>query len=177
MKRVRFVRNKQSGFTIVELLIVIVVIAILAAVTIMAFTGLQKRARDTDRLADVQAINKALLQYHALYGTYPDETPTSASSTELSTDTPGTFLEELKNKGLMQEVPIDPTNDATYNYTYYFYTPGWGANGCDNARGGYYVLQVNRFESGASANDTSPGFSCTRNWQSSSNWVTGGYER
>ena len=35
---------KYSGFTIVELLIVIVVIAILAAITIVAYTGVQERA-------------------------------------------------------------------------------------------------------------------------------------
>jgi prepilin-type N-terminal cleavage/methylation domain-containing protein len=39
------VEKKRSGFTIVELLIVIVVIAILAALTFVAFNGLQNRAR------------------------------------------------------------------------------------------------------------------------------------
>lgn len=40
-------KSKQLGFTIVELLIVIVVIAILAAISIVAYTGIQDRARDT----------------------------------------------------------------------------------------------------------------------------------
>ena len=43
------VRKKQTGFTIVELLIVIVVIGILAAITIVAFNGVQQRARDAQR--------------------------------------------------------------------------------------------------------------------------------
>lgn len=38
-------RNKQTGFTIVELLIVIVVIGVLAAITIVAYNGIQDRAR------------------------------------------------------------------------------------------------------------------------------------
>jgi len=38
-------KNKQSGFTIVELLIVVVVIAILAAITIISYNGIQERAR------------------------------------------------------------------------------------------------------------------------------------
>jgi prepilin-type N-terminal cleavage/methylation domain-containing protein len=38
-------RRRQQGFTIVELLIVIVVIAILAAITIVAYNGIQNRAR------------------------------------------------------------------------------------------------------------------------------------
>jgi prepilin-type N-terminal cleavage/methylation domain-containing protein len=40
-----WVKNKQSGFTIVELLIVVVVIAILAAITIVSFSGIQKKAQ------------------------------------------------------------------------------------------------------------------------------------
>ena len=40
-----WVKNKQSGFTIVELLIVVVVIAILAAITIVSFNGIQKKAQ------------------------------------------------------------------------------------------------------------------------------------
>lgn len=41
------VHAQQKGFTIVELLIVIVVIGILAAITIVAFNGIQNRANDT----------------------------------------------------------------------------------------------------------------------------------
>jgi len=39
--------QKQSGFTIVELLIVVVVIAILAAITIVAYNGIQNRAKSS----------------------------------------------------------------------------------------------------------------------------------
>ena len=52
--------KRNLGFTIVELLIVIVVIAILAAISIVAYTGIQARARDTTRKNDLAAIAKAL---------------------------------------------------------------------------------------------------------------------
>lgn len=52
--------NKQSGFTIVELLIVIVVIGILAALVLNSFAGAQAKARDTRRRDDAAAIAKAL---------------------------------------------------------------------------------------------------------------------
>lgn len=56
---------KVGGFTIVELLIVIVVIGILAAITIVAFNGLQQRGRDAARKSDVSSIAKALSLYQA----------------------------------------------------------------------------------------------------------------
>ena len=51
---------KQKGFTLVELLIVIVVIAILAAITIVAFNGIQERGRQAKIQADLGQIEKAI---------------------------------------------------------------------------------------------------------------------
>lgn len=49
---------RQKGFTIVELLIVIVVIGILAAITIVSFNGVQNRAHDTTVKSNLAAIAK-----------------------------------------------------------------------------------------------------------------------
>lgn len=174
--------QRKAGFTIVELLIVIVVIAILAAISIVAYNGIQNRARDTERVSEAQAIVKAIWQYHAVNGSFPQETPSPGiSGFEASTDSSGTFLEHLRNAGFLSSVPVDPTNNANHYYGYHVYEPGWGggANGCDDNRGNYFVVMVSRFESITNApHPSSPGFSCTsRNWQgsSSSQWVSGGY--
>lgn len=50
----------QRGFTIVELLIVIVVIGILAAITIVAYNGIQTRSQTAKINADLAMINKAI---------------------------------------------------------------------------------------------------------------------
>ena len=63
---------KQKGFTIVELLIVIVVIAILAAITIVAYNGIQQRAYDTSVKSDLVAASKALELYKIDNGSYPN---------------------------------------------------------------------------------------------------------
>ena len=52
---------RQRGFTIVELLIVIVVIAILAAITIVAYNGIQTRAAATQVVSGVRYVDKAFM--------------------------------------------------------------------------------------------------------------------
>ena len=65
-------KNKQ-GFTIVELLIVVVVIAILAAITIVAYNGIQNRAKQSAaRSATSQAAKKILLYAVERGDVYPD---------------------------------------------------------------------------------------------------------
>jgi general secretion pathway protein G len=61
----------QKGFTIVELLIVIVVIGILATLVIVTFAGIQQRARDTQRQTDINAIQGHVEAYYASTGNYP----------------------------------------------------------------------------------------------------------
>lgn len=62
---------KQKGFTIVELLIVIVVIGILAALVITTFTGIQQKARNTERETDIKALQGQIEAYFAQNGKYP----------------------------------------------------------------------------------------------------------
>ena len=63
--------KRQKGFTIVELLIVIVVIGILATLVIVTFTGIQQKARNTKRQTDINAVNSHVEAYYAQNGYYP----------------------------------------------------------------------------------------------------------
>ena len=67
-------KNKQSGFTIVELLIVIVVIGILAGLVITTFNGIQQKARDTERETDIKALHAQVEAFWAQKGYYPSLT-------------------------------------------------------------------------------------------------------
>lgn len=64
-------RTNKRGFTIVELLIVIVVIAILAAISIVAYNGIQQRARDSERQSDINVMQKQLELFYVDKGYYP----------------------------------------------------------------------------------------------------------
>ncbi|HCH34443.1 MAG: Secretory protein [Candidatus Saccharibacteria bacterium GW2011_GWC2_48_9] len=74
-------QRKDHGFTIVELLIVIVVIGILAAITIVAFNGVQQRANNTSRINAVAQTIKLVKSYQATYGDIPLASGTNVCAT------------------------------------------------------------------------------------------------
>ena len=64
-------KKSLGGFTIVELLIVIIIIGILAALVIVTYRGIQQKARDTERKTDINALHGQLEAYSAETGKYP----------------------------------------------------------------------------------------------------------
>ena len=78
-------RQKDHGFTIVELLVVIVVIAILAAITIVSYAGITARANTSASQAAANAFLQKAEAYNADQGVYPPlaGTLTSAASTTI----------------------------------------------------------------------------------------------
>ncbi|MGW3549243.1 type IV pilin protein [Janibacter hoylei] len=64
--------GQGRGFTIVELLIVIVVIAILAAISVVAYNGVQDRARDSALRTDLNNAAKKFETFNAIHGRYPN---------------------------------------------------------------------------------------------------------
>lgn len=106
--------SRYTGFTIVELLIVIVVIAILAAITVVAYTGIQQQARDSQRLADLSTLEKAFRLYAVEYGHFPYE----SSGTNGVVGEGGAIDAVLAP--YISAIPHDPLGpgNATYNYYY-----------------------------------------------------------
>lgn len=78
--------KKERGFTIVELLIVIVVIAVLAAITIVAYNGITKRANATKAQTNAASVQKVAEAMNADNGFYPrliSDLTTGSNSTKL----------------------------------------------------------------------------------------------
>lgn len=73
-------KRRTRGFTIVELLIVIVVISILAAISITAYSGIQNRANDTAVKSDLRNFAGKILEYQAINGSLPQGGGTSGPS-------------------------------------------------------------------------------------------------
>jgi prepilin-type N-terminal cleavage/methylation domain-containing protein len=82
----------KSGFTIVELLIVIVVIAILAAITIVAYNGITARANSASSLASAQSAAKKLEIWNAEKGSYPTAYSGAGNLTDASQSAESYYL-------------------------------------------------------------------------------------
>lgn len=86
---------KQTGFTIVELLIVIVVIAILAAISIVVYSGIQNRSKTNSGSALASSIVKKIEVYRTINGQYPTY-PQLVNNYALGSTTTGTGGAEAK---------------------------------------------------------------------------------
>ena len=166
-----------KGFTIVEMLIVVVVIGILAGITGVAYGSVQLRAKDTRRQSDAHTITTALELYKMNNNAYPAPTSVNGSWEDSYEDGgEGAFMEYLQTSNVTSRpVPVDPINTSSQSYAYYRYPAG--SYSCDTNRGAFYVLGIRDMESSGRPHPSSPGFSCAgRNWGGEFDWVTGSYE-
>ena len=99
--------RRQRGFTIVELLIVIVIIAILAAITIVAYSGIQNRAHGAATQADLHTIDESL----KLYNTENSTLPVTLSDIQSST------MSTLLSRMTFTSYNYVPQYSKAYNYT------------------------------------------------------------
>lgn len=88
------------GFTIVELLIIIVTIAILATISFVGYTGIQKQAVERTVQADLEAALAEIRQLYQKTGEYPATVPATVATTadntlELTLSEPEAFYENL----------------------------------------------------------------------------------
>ena len=103
----------KNGFTLVELLIVIAILALIAGVTIVLVINSLKDSRDSTRIQEVEAIAEALNYYALDNGSFPCEADGYNGMIGVG-GTIDTLLEDY-----MPSVPADPTHDGS-DYFYYF---------------------------------------------------------
>lgn len=105
----------NKGFTLIELMVVIGIIAILATIGLTIYTSAQKSGRDGRRIADIQEIQKALEQFYAANGYYPIG---SGSNGTVWAYNVTTFNNDLTPYFQGQKIPQDPQASATRDYVY-----------------------------------------------------------
>lgn len=123
-------QNTKSGFTIVELLIVIVIIAILATITIVAFNGVTQRAKNSAKVSNVESIAKLIKLYHVDHQAYPlavdggwclttDNTCTQYNGTVVSTNN-SALMTALREFGTPPASAGDDTSGTYYGIQYLY---------------------------------------------------------
>lgn len=126
--RLRFLFNEKkrscTGFTLIELMVVITIIALMFGIVISSANFLRSASADAKRKADLASIQSALQNYYADLNYFPQSTETGsfklsgtgASTTLTSTvglSSPAPVPSPLL-KTYMKEVPIDPATPYCY---------------------------------------------------------------
>ena len=121
----------RQGFTLIEMLVVISLIGILAAIALVSFTSSQKQARDVVRKSDLKQYQTVLESFaNMASGFYPSRTGVDVSAyTYLCTDLNVKFEPDIS-------CLEDPKNSTDPTYMYYYRSNG--TNGTQSAT--VYVL-------------------------------------
>ena len=108
------IQHKRSGFTVVELIIVIVVVALLATITALAYRSTMASARDEKRKADAAMLRGAIEEYYSMYGDYPKPVCGGSGGTyECHANEP---WQVLVDRGLLEKVPVPPPGASRSTY-------------------------------------------------------------
>ena len=99
----------RKGFTLIEMLIVITIIALLASLILVGMGGARAKTRDARRIADLHNVMNGLELYYAKNSNYPDESNWAGLSTVLTTGDIG-----------VSRIPKDPLSSSPNSNTYYY---------------------------------------------------------
>jgi len=133
--------TSKSGFTIVELLIVVVVIAILAAISVVAYTNIQTRAQASAIASELRATEKAFNAYKATTGVSSWWFESDASLTGGNVNISGIISNNAEFRSFLQKPPTTTGLGTTASWAYD--NDGDTYNGCSNSTQGVNIYLSN----------------------------------
>ena len=133
----RLSKSAARGFTLIEIMIVVVILGVLAALVIPKLFSRPDQAKGTAATSDIRAISNALELYRMDNGDYPTTDQGLEALVQKPTEEP--IPKSWDEEGYLKSVPIDP-----WKRPYYYLRPGlhgaydlfsYGANGVDGGTG------------------------------------------
>jgi len=116
------IKKQRDGFTLIEILIVVAIIAILASVVLVGLGPTQQAGRDARRLSDLHEVQTGLELFYNKCGYYPGSAPSGAcnnGATSGYSTGASPMNAALVDAGLnITTVPEDPSNAGTHVYGY-----------------------------------------------------------
>ncbi|MBN2690082.1 MAG: type II secretion system major pseudopilin GspG [Gammaproteobacteria bacterium] len=126
--------NKNQGFTLLEIMVVVVILGILAAIVVPKIMGRPDQAKILKVKADIENIGSALDLYNLDNGFYPS----TAQGLEALVNEPKADPTPTNWHGYLQSIPVDP-----WGHEYHYACPGQHNTsydlyslGADNTEGG-----------------------------------------
>ncbi len=114
----KYFKQSSRAFTLVELLVVVAIIALLVAAAVASFQNTKAKARDAERVSEINSINTVLGFYHNDYNQYPIYDGYITGTDDLSS--------ALRATGYINTVPTDPISRDSADcgslggYRYYY---------------------------------------------------------
>src|SRR5215470_10447920 len=103
--------KREAGFTLLELLVVMTIIGILAAIAVPALRDSPQRAREAALREDLFTMRSVIDQYHGDKGAYPPD------------------LQTLVTAGYLRKIPVDPMTKSAETWVIALEEPNPGGEG------------------------------------------------
>lgn len=108
--------KKNTGFTLVEMLVVVAIIAILSGVVFTGIRGSQDKARDARRIANLDSVRIYLETYNSKCGHYPGITDTGRQECSATITNWADLTKVMTDAGVTSQLPQDPVPGRNYFY-------------------------------------------------------------
>ncbi|MGA2411579.1 MAG: type II secretion system major pseudopilin GspG [Candidatus Binataceae bacterium] len=131
----RLRRRSESGFTLIELMVVILIIGLLATIVVQNLGGAVDKSKRIKAEADISAFKTALDRYYLDNGSYP--TTDQGLQALVSAPSTGKVPVDYPDGGYIEKIPTDPWNNP---YVYQsdgnsYVLKSYGADGVEGGTG------------------------------------------
>ncbi len=114
-------KNKRKAFSLIELLVVVVIIAVITSLAVIVYDVSWARSRDSKRVSDIIRIQNALETYHRQEGRYPDSLTFGQSLIRSNTSSPLTYMVVVPENPAPRSDGDCPNQEYSYSTTTDFY--------------------------------------------------------